>query len=65
MLSRARTGLPQAKQCEGGLTTDMPRGMRAMQTLRKLPQVAPNTTAMARAKLAKTAGLSMGLPGKP
>ena len=39
MLSRASTRAPQAKQCEGGVTTDMPRGMRAMHTLRKLPQM--------------------------
>ena len=28
-------------QCDGGRTTDSPVGMRAMQTLRKLPTMAP------------------------
>src|ERR1039457_6440711 len=51
MLSRASTRAPQAKQCDGGVTTDIPRGMRAMHTLRKLPQMAPKAAA------AKSAGI--------
>ena len=45
ILSCHLIGAPQA-QCEPGVTTDWPAGMRWMQTLRKLPMQAPskNTT---------------------
>ena len=49
MLSTARTGAWQAKQCDPGRTTDSPRGTRAMHTLRKLPQIAPHNPASATA----------------
>jgi hypothetical protein len=58
MLSRASTRAPQAKQCEGGVTTDMPRGMRAMHTLRKLPQMAPKAAAATSAGILQAARYS-------
>jgi hypothetical protein len=45
MLSTGRTGVPQARQRDPGRTTDIPSGMRAMQTLKKLPQTAPSSPA--------------------
>ena len=45
MLSTARTGVPQLAQREPGRTIDWPAGMRAMQTLKKLPHTAPNSAA--------------------
>jgi hypothetical protein len=36
-----RMGALQRGQCDGGLTTLSPRGMRHMQTLRKLAMQAP------------------------
>jgi len=50
----------QAKQCEAGLTTDIPRGMRAMHTLRKLPQMAPKPAAARVAARRKPGELSVG-----
>jgi hypothetical protein len=47
MLSRGRTGAPQAMQREPGRTTDCPSGTRAMHRPKKLPQIAPNTAAAA------------------
>ena len=58
MLSRASTRPPQAKQCDGGVTTEMPRGMRAMQTLRKLPQMAPKAAATKSAGIRQAARYS-------
>ena len=46
MLSQGLTVRPHEKQCDGGRTTDSPRGMRAMHTLKKLPRSAPNTPAV-------------------
>ena len=40
-------GAPQLPQREAGRTTDSPRGTRAMTTLKKLPQTAPNSPAAA------------------
>src|SRR3954466_5346780 len=40
-------GVPQLPQREPGGTIDRPAGMRAMQTLKKLPHTAPNTAASA------------------
>ena len=60
MLSRAHTRLPHAKQCEDGLTTDMPRGMRTMHTLRKLPHRAPRPAAARVAARRKPGELSVG-----
>ena len=45
MLSTGRTGMPHAMQCDPGRTTDRPLGTRAMQTLKKLPQIAPHRPA--------------------
>jgi len=59
-LSRADTRPLQAKQCEAGLTTDIPRGMRAMHTLRKLPQMAPKPAAARVAARRKPGELSVG-----
>src|SRR5690348_2954960 len=47
MLSVGRIGAPQLPQREPGRTTDWPAGTRAMQTLKKLPQIAPNAAAKA------------------
>ena len=47
MLSKARIGTPQLPQRDPGRTIDRPAGMRAMQTLKKLPHTAPNTAATA------------------
>jgi hypothetical protein len=44
-LSNQRTGLPQAKQCEGGLTTDIRRGTLQISTLRNEPTTAPTAKA--------------------
>ncbi len=46
-LSAARIGAPQAGQRDPGRTTDSRRGTRAMTTLQKLPQTAPNSAAVA------------------
>ena len=46
-LSYQATGLAQEPQCEPGVTTEISRGMRYTQTLRKLPQMEPNTKTMA------------------
>ena len=46
-LSAARIGVPQAGQRDPGRTTDCPSGTRAITTLQKLPQIAPNTAASA------------------
>src|SRR5271165_1345920 len=43
MLCHQRIGLPHSRQCEGGLTIDSSRGIRVMQTLRKLPKTSPAT----------------------
>ena len=43
MLSAARIGVPQLAQRDRGRTIDSPAGTRAMQTLKKLPQTAPNS----------------------
>ena len=63
MLSNARTGAWHAKQCDPGLTTDNPRGTRAMQTLRKLPHRAPQSPAkaMAPGDESQSRGWSTGL----
>src|SRR5579863_3701880 len=50
MLSAARMGAPQLPQRDPGRTTDSPRGTRAMTTLKKLPQTAPNSPATAVAQ---------------
>jgi hypothetical protein len=34
-------GFLHAGQCDGGCTTDSPFGIRTIQTLRKLPTIAP------------------------
>src|SRR5688572_11590561 len=47
MLSDGRIGTPQLPQRDPGRTIDRPAGMRAMQTLKKLPQTAPNSAATA------------------
>ncbi len=41
MLSRGAMAWLQAGQCEPGQTMDSSRGMRQMQTLRKLPMHSP------------------------
>ena len=46
MLSTARMGVPQLPQREPGRTIYRPAGMRAMQTLKKLPHTAPNAAAI-------------------
>src|SRR5947209_13669475 len=43
MLSRGEIGLSQPGQCEGGRTTDSPRGTRQMTTLRNDPMSRPST----------------------
>jgi len=45
MLSTGRTAMPHAMQCDPGRTTESPLGTRAMQTLKKLPQIAPHRPA--------------------
>jgi hypothetical protein len=60
MLSRAHTRLPHAKQCEAGLTTDMPSGTRTIHTLRKLPHSAPKPAAASVAARRKPGELSVG-----
>ena len=45
MLSTGRTAVPQDMQRDAGRTTDWPSGTRAMQTLKKLPQIAPHSPA--------------------
>jgi hypothetical protein len=37
--------VPQFGQCDGGETSDSPRGRRQMTTFRKLPIAAPNRLA--------------------
>src|SRR5689334_6771440 len=46
MLSYARMPLPQRGQRDRGRMTDCSAGSRTMQTLRKLPNSAPNSAAM-------------------
>lgn len=44
-LSHGRMRLPQARQCDAGATMDSCRGSRAIQTLRKLPNIKPAVAA--------------------
>lgn len=44
---QAFSAVPQAGQREPGRAIETPSGMRWMQTLRKLPQMAPQTKAKA------------------
>ena len=62
-LSRARTGTPHAPQREPGRTTDCPSGTRTMQTLKKLPQIAPKTAAATMANGDDSQAALSAMPG--
>jgi len=61
-LSRGRTGASQAGQCDGGRTSDSPRGSRQIATLRNEPMARPSSPQAAATAMVITV-VSSGVRG--
>src|SRR3954452_952095 len=64
-LSRGEIGVSQPGQCEGGRTTDSPRGTRQMTTLRKEPMTRPRSATRTRRTTYTSPITSVRAEGRP